>query len=104
MIDAATPDDGAAPRPAPVDRAVIRRRVSALKRAVIGVTLAGFLALWGLVATHIAGVTAHGQTVSNSPATQSPPASSGGFFNNGNNAGNVGPGDGSGPAISSGSS
>jgi hypothetical protein len=75
-----------------------------LKKTAIGVALASFLGIWGLVAGHVAGATSHGQSAVNGASSQAPSQSSGGFFDNGNNSGSVGPGSGGPPAVSSGSS
>ncbi|HEY8767589.1 MAG TPA: hypothetical protein VIP09_10105 [Dehalococcoidia bacterium] len=89
-----------------VDRSLIRRRVRLLKRAVIAVSLAGFIALWGVVAGHIVGVTSHAQTAPKTAPAGGTSPGSGGFFDNGNGngTGNVSPGNGSSPAIGSGGS
>jgi hypothetical protein len=104
MIDEPSPTQTTTPRRPPADRAAIHRRGSSLKNAVIAATLAGFLALWGLVGNHVVGVTSHGPNASNSVPAAAPAPGSGGLFDNGNNAGNVGAGDGSSPALSSGAS
>jgi hypothetical protein len=104
MFDAVPSAKDIGSRRVPVDRSLIRRRVDLLKRAVIAVSLAGFVALWGVVAGHIVGVTSHAQTAPKSAPAAGTSSGSGGFFDNGNGAGNVSPGNGSSPAIGSGGS
>jgi hypothetical protein len=104
MFDAVPSAKDIGSRRVPVDRSLIRRRVDLLKRAVIAVSLAGFIALWGVVAGHIVGVTSHAQAAPKSAPAAGTSPGSGGFFDNGNGTGNVSPGNGSSPAIGSGGS
>jgi hypothetical protein len=104
MFDAVRGSKAVESRRAPVDRSLIRRRVHVLKRAVVAASLAGFVALWGVVAGHIVGVTSHAQTAPKTAPTGGTSQGSGGFFDNGNGTSNVSPGNGSSPAIGSGPS